>query len=88
MEQTLTAAAELYEQRERCGFNQKALDAVAKEGLLNGTFEEDEDDISAIVEEFYPTEIKANQDLKAHVLAARSLAEKLENKARAKAEQT
>ncbi len=88
MEQTLTAAAELYEQRERCGFNQKALDAVAKEGLLNGTFEEDEDDISAIVEEFYPTEIKANQDLKAHVLAERSLAEKLEKKARVKAEQT
>ena len=88
MEQTLTAAAELYEQRERCGFNQKALDAVAKDGLLNGTFEEDEDDISAIVEEFYPTEIKANQDLKAHVLAERSLAEKLENKARVKAEQT
>ena len=87
MEETLTATAELHEQRVRCGFNQKALDAVAKDGLLNGTFEEDEDDISAIVEEFYPNEIKANQDLKAHVLAERSLAEKLENKARVRAEQ-
>ena len=79
MEQTLTAAAELYEQRERCGFNQKALDAIAKDGLLNGTFEEDEDDISAVVEEFYPA---ADAQANHQTVTALPLAEKLERRAR------
>ena len=60
MKDTLMAAKQLHEQRQQTGFNQDALDHIATAGLSNGAFEEDEDDISAIVEEFYPTESRAN----------------------------
>ena len=85
MQDTLMAAKQLHEQRQQTGFNQDALDHIATAGLSNGAFEEDEDDISAIVEEFYPTESRANHDLKSQVLAERSLAEKLHQKASANA---
>lgn len=55
MEETLNAANTLHEQRLAAGFNQDALDAVARQGLNNGIFEEDEDDVASLVEEFYPT---------------------------------
>ena len=83
MQDTLMAAKQLNEQRQQTGFNQDALDHIATAGLSNGAFEEDEDDIGAIVEEFYPTESRANHDLKTHVLAERSLADKLHRKASA-----
>lgn len=83
MQDTLMAAKQLHEQRQLTGFNQDALDLIANTGLGNGAFEEDEDDIGAIVEEFYPAESPANHELKSHILAERSLAEKLERKARA-----
>ncbi len=83
MEDTLMAAKQLHEQRQQTGFNQDALDHIATAGLSNGAFEEDEDDISAIVEEFYPTENRAYNDVINHVLAERSLADKLHRKANA-----
>lgn len=85
MQDTLMAAKQLNEQRQQTGFNQDALDHIATAGLSNGAFEEDEDDIGAIVEEFYPAESRANHDLKTHVLAERSLADKLHSKASANA---
>ncbi len=55
------------------------LDAIAKDGLLNGTFEEDEDDISAVVEEFYPA---ADAQANHQTVTVLPLAEKLERRAR------
>ena len=81
MEETLAAAKQLDEQRQHSGFNQDALDLIAREALSNGAFEEDEDDISAVVEEFYPIESNGSHYPETQQVAAISLAEQLERKA-------
>jgi hypothetical protein len=43
-------------QRRETGFDQDALDKAAKLGFANGAFEEPEEDVPAVVEEFYPAE--------------------------------
>jgi len=45
-------AKSTWERRQATGFDQVALDAAAREGLSLGTFEESEEDGSAVVEEF------------------------------------
>lgn len=40
--------------RRESGFDQAALDEAARQGFANGAFEELEDDVPAVVEEFYP----------------------------------
>lgn len=82
MEESLLSAKQLSEERQLCGFNQAALDSVASLGFSNGAFEEDEDDVSAIVEEFYP-EAESSIPAKQQALATQPLAEKLERKTRA-----
>lgn len=82
IDETLLAADELYAQRERSGFNQQALDDVANLGFSNGAFEEDEDDVSAIVEEFYPDD-NAKLDGEQQLVATLPLAAKLEAKVKA-----
>lgn len=91
LEETLNAANALHEQRLAAGFNQDALDAVARQGLNNGIFEEDEDDVASLVEEFYPTQpisIDPNPATtdERQLQPANSLADKLERKAQAQAE--
>src|SRR5690554_531614 len=54
MEEALASANALHQQRVAAGYNQEALDAAARHGLSNGVFEEDEDDVASLVEEFYP----------------------------------
>lgn len=54
--QTLQAANELDAQRQSAGFDQDALDAAAQRGFGNGAFEDSEEDVEAIVEEFFPAE--------------------------------
>ncbi|MEW9572258.1 hydrolase or metal-binding protein [Rhodanobacter sp. Si-c] len=54
LEQAVTQARELDEQRRASGFNQVALDKAANDGFANGAFEELEEDVPAVVEEFYP----------------------------------
>jgi len=54
LEQAITQARELDEQRQACGFDQAALDESARRGFANGAFEELEEDVPALVEEFYP----------------------------------
>lgn len=56
MTEALRLASELDEQRQAAGFDQNALDEAAKRGFGNGAFEDSEEDVSAIVEEFYPAE--------------------------------
>ncbi len=54
MAEALVTANELDSRRQAAGFNQAALDEAARRGFGNGAFEDSEEDVSAIVEEFYP----------------------------------
>ena len=54
LEQAITQARELDEQRHASGFDQSALDEAARKGFANGAFEDLVEDVSAVVEEFYP----------------------------------
>jgi len=54
LEEALTEARGLEQQRTAAGFNQAALDAVARQGFANGAFEESEEEGAEIVEEFFP----------------------------------
>ncbi|MCY1299743.1 hypothetical protein D9M70_492820 [compost metagenome] len=54
MAEALQAASELDAQRQATGFDQAALDQAALRGFGNGAFEDSEEDVSAIAEEFYP----------------------------------
>lgn len=56
LEQAIAQARELDEQRRACGFDQSALDESARRGFANGAFEELEEDVPIITEEFYPEE--------------------------------
>ncbi|HBN8287773.1 hydrolase or metal-binding protein [Pseudomonas aeruginosa] len=56
MAEALKCASELDAQRQAAGFDQVALDQAAQRGFGNGAFEDGEEDVGAIVEEFYPTE--------------------------------
>ena len=53
VEDALTEAKRLDEARQMAGFNQVALDDVARQGLSNGAFEDSEDDGGSVVEEFF-----------------------------------
>ena len=54
LEQAITQARELDEQRQASGFDQAALDEAARKGIANGAFEDLVEDGAAVVEEFYP----------------------------------
>jgi len=56
LEQAVTEATRLDEERKRLGFDQWALDESAREGYAAGAFEESEEEGLAVVEEFYPEE--------------------------------
>lgn len=78
--QTLQAANELDAQRQSAGFDQDALDDAAQRGFGNGAFEDSEEDVGAIVEEFFPAEsIETSASTSTPVTTNKaSLAEKLE----------
>ncbi|WP_232140447.1 recombination directionality factor [Alterluteimonas muca] len=54
LEQAIEEARELDQRRQGSGFDQAALDEAARQGFANGAFEELEEDVPAVVEEFYP----------------------------------
>ncbi|HBO9053361.1 TPA: hypothetical protein L5D50_000822 [Pseudomonas aeruginosa] len=81
VEEALHAARQLDESRQAAGFDQAALDAAARQGFGNGTFEEDSEDGGSVVEEFFPETITAPDQPEAPA-ARPSLAEKLESQAR------
>ncbi len=83
MKEALQAACELETQRQAAGFDQAALDKAAQRGFDNGTFEDSEEDVSAIAEEFYPTEKNQTPTVPSQRSAKTSLAEKLEARAEA-----
>jgi len=79
--EALRLASELDEQRQAAGFDQNALDEAAKRGFGNGAFEDSEEDVGAIVEEFFPAESSSDEHRSrstTHPSGKPSLAEKLE----------
>ena len=54
LEQAITDARRLDGERKQAGFDQAALDEAARQGFANGAFEELEEDVPAVVEEFFP----------------------------------
>lgn len=94
VEDALTEAKRLDEARQMAGFNQAALDDVARQGLGHGAFEDSEDDGGAVVDEFFPevqesataerSQTSRQADSK---MPATSLNQKLEAKALALVEQ-
>ncbi len=62
VEEALMEARRVDEARYLAGFNQAALDEIARQGLGNGPFEECEEDGGAVVEEFFPgTQVAATE---------------------------
>ena len=79
MAEALVTANELDSRRHAAGFNQAALDEAARRGFGNGAFEDSEEDVGAIVEEFFasPDQVPDSQG-DATSPAPNSLAGKLE----------
>ena len=85
-EEMLAQARQLDEARRQAGFDQDALDQVAKQGLGNGAFEDGEEDGGAVVEEFFSTPPETDSpatSLMQGVAHHTTLGQKLEAKAEA-----
>jgi len=54
MAEALSEARQVEEEQKAAGFDQAALDNAARLGFSNGSFEETEDEVSELVEEFFP----------------------------------
>ena len=64
LEEALADANARSESRVSSGYDQAALDEAARNGFANATFEYDDDEITGIVEEFYPEPENNNSSLK------------------------
>ncbi|WP_137910649.1 hydrolase or metal-binding protein [Ralstonia sp. 3PA37C10] len=82
LEEAIAEAREVDARRKASGFDQAALDAVAKAGFADGAFEDSEEEIPAIVEEFYSDSEVGNQE---PANTATTLKDKLDRKAAASA---
>ncbi|KRA46586.1 hypothetical protein [Pseudoxanthomonas sp. Root630] len=63
LEQAIEETRGLDQRRQASGFDQVALDDAARQGFAAGAFEEPEEDVPALVEEFYPEEGAAAADI-------------------------
>jgi len=82
IEDAFAQARQLNERRQSGGYEQAALDVVAREGLSNGAFEDSEEERPEIVEEFF-TETNmgtGNSSTKKHKEEKVGLREKLNAK--------
>lgn len=80
LEEAISEAKSLDVKRKEAGFDQSALDEAARKGFANGAFEELEEDVPAVVEEFYPDAGKTDNNHAARAVPAASLRERLEAK--------
>lgn len=78
LEQAIAQARELDEQRRASGFDQAALDEAASKGFANGAFEELEEDVPAVVEEFFPDDGAAPSGRASTASSAGMLRDRLE----------
>ncbi len=84
LEAAIQEARRLAEERAKTGFDQRALDNAARFGYANGAFEESEEDVPAVAEEFFPELLnKALQATEQEKTASRhcALSEKLRERA-------
>jgi hypothetical protein len=85
LEEAITEAREVNERRLATGFDQAALDEAAKQCFANGAFEESEEEIPEVVEEFFPESgsgAAVTGSTSTEVIKAKpSLKEKLDKKA-------
>ncbi|AYW40389.1 TPA: hydrolase or metal-binding protein [Pseudomonas aeruginosa] len=79
VEENLLAAKQLDEARQAAGFDQRALDSAAQQGLGNGAFEDNEEDSGAIVDEFFPLTEPAPTTSEPSTTQRTALAAKLES---------
>lgn len=61
LEKAVHAAKALEEERVAAGLDQSALEAAAHDGLGNGLFEDQEEDVPAVLEEFFPDSGSAHE---------------------------
>jgi hypothetical protein len=57
LEEAVSQARQSAAQQEEAGVNIEALESAARTALANGAFEDGEEEIPAIVEEFYPESV-------------------------------
>ena len=82
LEEAISEAKARHETRNSIGFDQKALEQAAREGFENGAFEETEDDIPDVLEEFFPVEGSEDSTTsKGNNSGKPSLQDKLDSKA-------
>lgn len=84
LEQAVAEAKTKAAQQERAGINITALELAARTALANGAFEDSEEEIPAIVEEFYPEAETATSETGAELV---SMPSKLSERLGAKAKQ-
>lgn len=75
LEQAISEAKALHEQRLQAGYDQSALDAAARLGFSNGAFEDSNEESAEVMEEFYPEQ--SNTSPHTNETATQSLASKL-----------
>lgn len=80
LEQAIAEARVKDEQRKESGFDQAALDEAAWRGFANGAFEELDEDVPAVVEEFYPDAPATDAETAAAKVATVGLRDRLQDK--------
>lgn len=80
LEQAIVEAQQLDQQRSDSGFDQEALDEAAHQGFANGAFEDLEEDVPAVVDEFYPAAQQSGESESGTHEPGTSLGGKLANK--------
>lgn len=83
LQEAIRDAQRLDAQRREAGFDQDALDRAARLGFANGAFEESEEDVPAVVEEFFPKDAATPVAMESPIMppAKTGLAAKLKAKA-------
>jgi len=83
LEDAIADASAQHERRKTVGFDQDALDMAAREGFQNGAFEESEEELPEVLEEFFPEEVVAGSGTasKTKSTGKQSLQQKLDSKA-------
>jgi hypothetical protein len=77
LEDTIADARTVHQHREASGFNQSALDEAARLGFKQTAFDYDEEEVQAIVEEFYPEATSADSSPLAQVVVPKTLQDAL-----------
>lgn len=86
IEEALVEARQLEQQRKNAGFEQAALDLVARQGLNQGAFEDSEDETGELVDEFFTDRSDANTQQPSGLLEV--VKPSLEDKLSAKSQMT